>query len=311
MILILKKASKLVKVQTKSISDQQNTFKLLNLQKQKVYCFDHYHLFFAYIQFNEAVMEIQFISEDEVKSLLDWGEFFDAIKQAFLAVVPYDDAPKSSISPRSFTRATKGDLLTMPGFIENYPLPGTGNQKHSTLACKLVTSFPENYKLAAPLPSILATILLFDSGTGKLKSIIEGTEITTWRTAATSLVATKYVFFDRLKSSDQKVVLSIVGCGTQGSIHAKAMLSYFVGRFSEVRLWNRTTSKAEILKEELKGLFPTIDIKVADSVKDGVNNADIIVTTTYTSSPLINLEDIKADCYINGKLLNLNLKQIC
>lgn len=192
-------------------------------------------------------MEMQFISEDEVKSLLDWGECFEAISQAFLAVVPYTNAPKANISPRSFTRAGKGVMLTMPGYIENYPLPGTGDQKHSTLACKLVTSFPGNHKLEKPLPSILATILLFDPETGKLKSIIEGTEITTWRTAATSLVATKHIFLDRFENSEQKFVLSIVGCGNQGRIHSKAMLSFFAGRFSEVRLWNRTLSKAESL----------------------------------------------------------------
>lgn len=158
-------------------------------------------------------MDFQYIKESDVKSLLNWDECFLAIKQALLAVLndPGDDHPTSSESTRTFTFTSerKGVLLTMPGFIGNYQL---WDKKESTLACKLVTSFSEN---KSPLPKIMATILLFDSETGKLRSVVEGTEITAWRTAATSLVATKFLFFDQPQNYGEKITLSIIGCGTQ------------------------------------------------------------------------------------------------
>lgn len=59
-----------------------------------------------------------------------------------------------------------------------------------------------------------------------LWQILEGTEITTWRTAAASVVATKH-----LHRGDKKV-LAVIGAGTQGKIHAVAMKHFF--NFTEV-----------------------------------------------------------------------------
>lgn len=103
----------------------------------------------------------------------------------------------------------------MLGYIDNYRLSTVDASKvFDTLGHKLVTAFPGNTKLEKPLPIILGTIFLFDTKTGKLKSIIEATEITAWRTAATCLVATKYLYFDRLGDKKEKVV-AVLGCGVQ------------------------------------------------------------------------------------------------
>lgn len=53
---------------------------------------------------------------------------------------------------------------------------------------------------------------------------MEGTEITTWRTAAASVAATKNLF-RRIKDKD--LVLAIMGSGVQAHIHAQAFMSYF------------------------------------------------------------------------------------
>lgn len=160
-----------------------------------------------------------FIKEAVVKELLEWNDCCYAMESALVAatnVVETADKAFSSQSPRTFTPVPgKGVLLTMPGFVGNYELSSvTGNKKHSTLACKLVTSFGGNSKLNPPLPTILATILMFNSDTGRLKAVIEGTEITAWRTAAVSLVATKFLYFNRHTNANNKI-LSICGTGTQ------------------------------------------------------------------------------------------------
>lgn len=107
----------------------------------------------------------------------------------------------------------------MPGFIGNYTLSPEirSDSKHfKTLACKLVTSFSQNEKLPKPLPNIMATICLFDTLNGRLKCILEATEITAWRTAAASLVATQYLYFSRPNiQKDVGITLSIIGCGVQ------------------------------------------------------------------------------------------------
>jgi thiomorpholine-carboxylate dehydrogenase len=155
---------------------------------------------------NDAVL---FIKESVVRELLSWNDCVDAMEAALVAM----SSASSSQTPRSFTRASGGGvLLTMPGYAANYALNTvTGrDERHSTLACKLVTSFAGNAQLNPPLPTILATILLFDSSTGQLKAIVDGTDITAWRTAAVSLVATKHLY-----PNIRDATLAVLGAGTQ------------------------------------------------------------------------------------------------
>lgn len=104
----------------------------------------------------------------------------------------------------------------MLGVINNYKLPSIDEHKtFDTIGHKMVTYFGKNQQLEPPLPTILASIFLYDTVTGKLNSIIEGTEITSWRTAACSIVSTKYLYFNRTLDPTIDSVLAIVGCGVQ------------------------------------------------------------------------------------------------
>lgn len=203
----------------------------------------------------------------------------------------------------------------MPGFIGNYKLPATTNEKVlNTLGCKLVTSFTNNQSRHPPLPTIMATIMLMSPETGKLEAVVEGTEITTWRTAGASLVATKYLFFDRpsVKVSQEGRILSIIGCGVQGEIHSIAFASFF-GQIKEIQLYNRTTSKRDALFEKLNSLrnnFKNRDLIISKSGSPGecVAGADVIVIATNSPVPLIKKEDLKRDVHINGEKRKNSLK---
>lgn len=160
-----------------------------------------------------------FIREAVVEELLSWSECVEAMESALVAATKNSktaDEPFSSQTLRTFTPAEKrGVLLTMPGFVGNYTIDSvTGDTRHSTLACKLVTSFAGNSQLNPPLPSILATILLFDESSGRVRAILEGTEITAWRTASVSLAATKHLYSGL---NNRAKTLAICGCGTQVS----------------------------------------------------------------------------------------------
>lgn len=86
----------------------------------------------------------------------------------------------------------------------------------------------------------------------------------------------------------------------QGRIHLLGMLSYFKNFFSHVTLWNRTQSKALALKNELQKIYPNLQIVIANTSKDCVKNADVIVTATNSNTPLFGREDVKNDVHING-----------
>jgi ornithine cyclodeaminase/alanine dehydrogenase-like protein (mu-crystallin family) len=63
--------------------------------------------------------------------------------------------------------------------------------------------------------------------------------------------------------------------------------------FTKLNLWNRTQSRAHELQDELKSLFPGIEISIHVTSIDCVRNADVIVTATNSSTPLFSLKDLK------------------
>jgi hypothetical protein len=94
----------------------------------------------------------------------------------------------------------------------------------------------------------------------------------------------------------------------KGRIHALGMLSYFPNFFSTVNLWNRTRSRADKLADELTVLFPGLSINVYDNPVACVEDADVIVTATNSSTALFSAGDLKkSSVHINGELLNLLL----
>lgn len=200
----------------------------------------------------------------------------------------------------------------MAGFIGNYELPSvTGSRKLNTLACKLVTGFQANSARDPPLPNIIASIVVMNPESGQMEAVVEGTEITKWRTAAASLVSTQALYFNRpdvkINATGPNVVLAIIGCGVQGESHAKGFAATF-GQIREIRLWNRTSEKAMVLLKKLEAQKhdfknSSLTITICDNIKDCVRPADIIVTATSTADPLVHLEDIKQHVHINGQLV--------
>lgn len=115
----------------------------------------------------------------------------------------------------------------MPGYIENYRLASISNGQPTvlnSLGCKLVTSFSKNAQLIPPKPNIMANILLFDENTGELKATLQANDITAWRTAAASIVATKHLFSAR-PSMPKINTVAILGCGVQVKYFAILVLN--------------------------------------------------------------------------------------
>lgn len=248
-----------------------------------------------------------YVEEQTVRKILTWPMAIEATKQALSAVSNSSEKngslPTVDQPARSFTRTAerKGVLLSMPGYVGNYSI---GNKKSDSLGCKLVTAFPKNLQLAQPLPNILANIFLMDSSTGQLKCIMEGTEITAWRTTAASLNATKYLYYERPGfQAPEGAVLAIIGCGVEGRYHAIGMCSTF--GISEVRLWNRTKSKAESLKIELENLRNTfqntnVKISIFELSETCATTADIVVTATFADSPVLSYKSLKKNVHVNA-----------
>ncbi|XP_058985795.1 ketimine reductase mu-crystallin-like [Musca domestica] len=242
----------------------------------------------------------KFFSAEQVAKVLTWNLVNSAVEEALRATGPTEANPQDTdasfaIQPaRSVTSC--GDksklLLTIPGFVGNYKL---NEKRTNTLACKVVTSFSANQKLSPPLPNILANILLFSSETGQLQCVMDGTQITGWRTASASLAATKYLFLHRFPEGMSKAIrVAIIGCGVQGQSHAMGMCKTF--NVIDIYLWNRTKSKADQLGEKLRSEFPnSVNVHIVETPEAACREADVVCVGTYSPTALINYSMLKHD----------------
>lgn len=90
----------------------------------------------------------------------------------------------------------------------------------------------------------------------------------------------------------------------QGRSHAIGMCSTF--SFDFVFVWNRTKTTADALIAELKSMSskfknPNVTIACSETIEHCVRTADVIVTATSTSHPLITRDMIKLGAHINGR----------
>ncbi|XP_044513388.1 ketimine reductase mu-crystallin [Gracilinanus agilis] len=153
------------------------------------------------------------------------------------------------------------------------------------LSTKLVT-FYEGQSTSA-IPSHQATVLLFEPSNGSLLLIMDGSVITAKRTAAVSAIATKFL---KPPSSE---VLCILGAGVQAYSHYEIFTEQF--SFKEVRIWNRTKENAEKFAQTVKG-----DVQVCSSVQEAVAGADVIITVTMATEPILFGEWVKPGAHINA-----------
>lgn len=160
----------------------------------------------------------------------------------------------------------QGFLFVMPAYA-------------GALGVKLVTLYPRN----VGLPTHLATILLFRPETGQLLVTMDGRLITEVRTAAVSAVAT------RLLARPEASVLAILGAGAQARSHLEALR--LVRHFREVRVWSPRRAGA---------FAREFGVRAAPSAEEAVRGADVVVTATSSTTPVLAGAWLAPGTHVNG-----------
>jgi ornithine cyclodeaminase/alanine dehydrogenase-like protein (mu-crystallin family) len=145
------------------------------------------------------------------------------------------------------------------------------------MATKMFTSFPANLA-RGKMPAVQAVCVLFDGSDGRPLAVMDGTEITHWRTAADSALGVKL-----LARPDTETLL-VVGAGEMSRWLVRAHKTVRPS-LRRVLIWNRTMRRADDLVVELK-----LEGLNAESVRDldaATREADIITTCTRSHEPLI------------------------
>lgn len=149
------------------------------------------------------------------------------------------------------------------------------------LVTKLITLVPGNS--ARGLPTLLATIVLMDPGTGEALAVMDGTWITALRTAAASAVAA-----DALAPPGAKVV-AMLGSGALARSHALALRA--VRPVTEVRIWSRDPANVARCAAEVGGV-------ACASAEVAVRGADIVCTVTNATEPVLRGAWLKPGAFV-------------
>ncbi|MEU8546166.1 ornithine cyclodeaminase family protein [Streptomyces roseoverticillatus] len=204
------------------------------------------------------------LGRSHIEALLDMDALIDALGPAMA------DLTAGSASAPDRVAATvperQGFVAAMPGYV-----PSAG-----ALASKLVSLFPHN--AGTSLPTHQAVIVVFDPDTGEPVAFLDGTAITSARTAACSALSA------RLLARADSTVLALLGTGVQARSHARAICR--VRPIRQIRVAGRDPAKAAALAGELSSVLDA-DVRAVPAYAEALDGADIAAATTHALEPVV------------------------
>ncbi len=209
-----------------------------------------------------------YLDKNQIAAALTWETLIPAMEKALIAF-----STGQVIQPVRQTLTVEeegGFFLLMPALSD-------------AMGVKLVTFYPRNAD--KNLHTHHAMIVLFERDTGIPLAVMDGGLITEMRTAAVSAAATK------LLAAPDSRVLAVLGSGVQARSHIAALRQ--VRDFDEVRIWSRTPAHAEALAAEL-GAWANA------SARETVSGADVIVTATPATGPILEGAWLKPGAHVNA-----------
>lgn len=220
------------------------------------------------------------INKSTIKNILSsckQKDLMQCIEQAFIAY-SQEQAVVPPVGALSFDKP-RGDVHIKYGYIKNEPY----------YAIKIASSFYENPTLG--LPSSDGLILVFEQKTGILKTILmdEG-YLTDIRTAVAGAICAKYLAPEKVQK------IGIVGSGTQ----ARLQLMHLKGVVDcrNVLVWGRLSNALEKYKEDMSK--EGFNVETTTDAQDIGQSCNLIVTTTPSTSPLIDAKDIQKGTLITA-----------
>ena len=177
--------------------------------------------------------------------------------------------------PKVYVTLPVGDFRTMPAYLPSLAIAGV----------KIVNVHPENP--ARGLPTVMALTIILDPATGMPVAVINATKLTDLRTGAAGAVACKYL------SPKKAITLGVVGTGRQAEAQVLATAEEVT--IDKVLVWSRNPAHAGAFAQKLGGRFDCSAVSIEKAC-----DADVIVTTTPSRSPLVQSEWVHEGTHINA-----------
>ena len=220
-------------------------------------------------------MELRVLSREDVRSAIDVAGAREAMREAFSGL----SAGTASVPVRTQLQSEAGVTLFMPAYLGPASDGASG-----ALGAKVVSVFERNS--GRGLPVITGLVVLLDPLTGVPVAILDGTLLTSMRTAAGSALATE------LLARPDAAVLTLFGAGVQGRAHIPAIRD--VRSIRELRIVDSSPDAAE----QLASRVTDIRVRVMTDRTAAVRDADVVVTATTSQTPVFPGEALPAGAHV-------------
>jgi alanine dehydrogenase len=209
------------------------------------------------------------LSEAEVKSILTMPLALEAVENSFQRLADGSAVLHSR------------QRLHLPGkSYLHYMAAGDGLSGYMGL--KIYTSSHEGLRFLVPL---------FDARSGDLLALLEADRLGQMRTGAASGVATRF-----LARADARVA-GTIGTGLQARTQLEAIA--LVRKLEKIRAYGRDQQRREQFAQEMTASLgiPVIAVQCAE---EAVRDADIVITSTTATNPVVEGRWLKDGTHINA-----------
>lgn len=221
--------------------------------------------------------EVRLLDAGQVREHLDPAVLVEALRTAF------SDLGATVVPDRVTMPIDEGagsTLLLKPAW-----------RRDGLLGVKVTTHHPDNGRRG--LPAIHALYAVHDAVTGVPLAVLDGTELTRWRTAAASALAA-----DRLAPASVGEHL-LVGAG---NVCAALPACYAAVReVGRTRVWARRHEQAVVLAARLREEGVEVEAvgAGAEALRQAVRRADVVSCATSATSPLVLGEDVGPGTHVD------------
>jgi ornithine cyclodeaminase/alanine dehydrogenase-like protein (mu-crystallin family) len=216
---------------------------------------------------------MQIITAQQIRSVLDWAGVLAAMRGAHSGARPIGES--YFVGDAAFGLFSRGVIL-----------PGKG------AGFKVASLCPSNQFASPPLPSEQSAFLVVDEHSKSLVAMLDGPEITRWKTAADSALAATML------SREDSEVLLVLGAGPVALALAEAYL-HIRPSLREVLLWNRTLSKLDTMRVELETRHARVRVRVVEDLDAAVARADIVTAATGAAVPVIRGAHVRPGTHVD------------
>lgn len=215
------------------------------------------------------------LDKKAVLASLDFSTIVDDVAEGMVALSR--GLAEQPLRTRLFSRSTGGLLASLPCYL-------AGTEEFSA---KLGFSHPT--LRSADGTRHLTQIIAFGDTEGRLLSVMHGTELGMYRTAACSAAAARRL--TRAGASH----LAVIGCGPMG--RAEAIVMARVRPLRRITVYDTNSTAAECFRSEVE-TATAVKVELCASVEAAVDGADIVSLATTSHEPVIRRDWLRPDAHV-------------